>query len=66
MALSLLDSEKKKIKMKDFEILPITKEEWFDKYQALLEEIDKNERELVYLKKLNKKYFYLAEKFVKH
>lgn len=51
--------------MKDFETLPTTKEEWFDKYQALLEEIDKNERELVYLKKFNKKYFYLAEKFVK-
>lgn len=66
MALSLLDNRKKKIKMKDFEILPATKEEWFDKYQALLEEIDKKEDELVHLKKLNKKYFDLAEKFTRH
>ena len=51
--------------MKDFETLPTTKEEWFDKYQALLEEIDKNERELVYLKKFNKKYFYLLGRYEK-
>ena len=51
--------------MKDFEILPTTKEEWFDKYQILLAEIDKKEDELAYLKRLNKKYFYLAEKIDK-
>lgn len=50
--------------MKDFEILPTTKEEWFDKYTALLKEIDKtkDKGKLAYLKKLNKKYFELAEK----
>lgn len=48
--------------MKDFEILPTTKEEWLEKYQALLEAIDQKEDELAYLKKLNKKYFELAEK----
>ena len=48
--------------MKDFEILPTTKEEWLEKYQALLEAIDQKEGELAYLKKLNKKYFELAEK----
>ena len=51
--------------MKDFEILPTTKEEWFEKYQALLEAIDQKECELAYLKKLNKKYFELAEKIKK-
>ena len=29
---------------KEFEILPTTAEEWFDKYQLLLEEIDKKKR----------------------
>lgn len=50
--------------MKDFEILPTTKEEWFDKYTALLKEIDKtkDKGKLAYLKKLNKKYFDSAEK----
>ena len=48
--------------MKDFEILPTTKEEWLEKYQALLEAIDQKEGELAHLKKLNKKYFNLAEK----
>ena len=52
--------------MKDFEILPTTKEEWFEKYQALLEEIDQKEDELAHLKKLNKKYFDLAEKLQKN
>ena len=47
---------------KEFEILPTTTEEWFDKYQTLLEEINKKEDELAHLKKLNKKYFDLAEK----
>ena len=47
---------------KEFEILPTTAEEWFDKYQILLEEIDKKEDELTHLKKLNKKYFDLAAK----
>ena len=51
--------------MKDFEILPTTKEEWFDKYQLLLEEIDEKEDELAHLKKLYRKYFYLAEKIRK-
>lgn len=48
--------------MKDFEILPTTKEEWLEKYQALLEAIDQKEDELAHLKKINKKYFDLAEK----
>lgn len=48
--------------MKDFEILPTNKEEWLEKYQALLETIDQKEDELAHLKKLNKKYFDLAEK----
>ena len=51
--------------MKDFEILPTTKEEWLEKYQALLEAIDQKEDELAYLKKLNKKYFELAGKIKK-
>ena len=34
---------------KEFEILPTTAEEWFDKYQTLLEEIDKKEDELAHL-----------------
>ena len=50
---------------KEFEILPTTAEEWFDKYQTLLEEIDKKENELAHLKKLNKKYFDLAAKMGK-
>lgn len=48
--------------MKDFEILPTNKEEWLEKYQALLEAIDQKEDELAHFKKLNKKYFDLAEK----
>lgn len=53
--------------MEDFEILPTTKEEWFDKYTALLKEIDKtkDKDKLVHLKRLNKKYFDLAEKIKK-
>lgn len=50
---------------KEFEILPTTKKEWFEKYQALQEEIDNKEDELAHLKKLNKKYFDLAEKIGK-
>lgn len=51
--------------MKNFETSPTTKEEWFDKYQALLKAIDAKEDELVHLKKLNKKYFRLVEKISK-
>lgn len=53
------------IKKKDFETLPTTKEEWFDKYQELLKAIDDREDKLAHLKKLNQKYFRLAEKISK-
>ncbi len=50
---------------KEFEILPTTRKEWFEKYLTLLEEIDNKDDELAHLKKLNKKYFDLAEKLGK-